>query len=226
MVGLWVTVSLAVFSGLTMYSIYKNCDPLTNGDVKNFDQVNATGCFSTAAVSCPDVATLIWSTLSAPAAALPRYGHFGSLPWNPWLVCGCCLQRHPEVRPGTGAHVRKKVAVFLTDKIKSEEKFTDGVTRTREWTVADTQWTFAQCELFFFLNKSVTYPVLHSVVLLRCSTVSSSINALVAVTVEDFIITHFKNLSDKQLKWLNMGLSKCCHSHSTMLHSNRVIIGY
>lgn len=41
MVGLWVTVSLAVFSGLTMFSIYKNCDPLTNGDVDTPDQVNA-----------------------------------------------------------------------------------------------------------------------------------------------------------------------------------------
>lgn len=40
MVGLWVTVSLAVFSGLTMYSIYKDCDPLTNGDVGSTDQVN------------------------------------------------------------------------------------------------------------------------------------------------------------------------------------------
>ena len=39
MVGLWVTVSLAVFSGLTMYSIYKNCDPLGNGDVITSDQV-------------------------------------------------------------------------------------------------------------------------------------------------------------------------------------------
>lgn len=51
MVGLWVTVSLAVFSGLTMFSIYKNCDPLSNGDVNSTDEVNATGCFSTAAVS-------------------------------------------------------------------------------------------------------------------------------------------------------------------------------
>lgn len=39
MVGLWVTVSLAMFSGLTMYSIYKNCDPLGNGDVSTSDQV-------------------------------------------------------------------------------------------------------------------------------------------------------------------------------------------
>lgn len=39
-IGLWLTVSLAVFSGLTMYSIYKNCDPLTNGDVGALDQVS------------------------------------------------------------------------------------------------------------------------------------------------------------------------------------------
>lgn len=58
MVGLLVTVSLAVFSGLTMFSIYKNCDPLTNGDVENWDQVNATVCLSTCAVSGPDEASL------------------------------------------------------------------------------------------------------------------------------------------------------------------------
>lgn len=40
MIGLWVTVSLAVFSGLTMYSIYKDCDPFTNGDVGAVDQVS------------------------------------------------------------------------------------------------------------------------------------------------------------------------------------------
>lgn len=39
MVGLWITVSLAMFSGLTMYSIYKDCDPLTNKDVGSADQV-------------------------------------------------------------------------------------------------------------------------------------------------------------------------------------------
>ena len=39
MVGLWVTVSLAVFSGITMFSIYKDCDPLSNGDVGALDQV-------------------------------------------------------------------------------------------------------------------------------------------------------------------------------------------
>lgn len=41
MVGLWLTVSLAMFSGLTMYSIYKNCDPLSNGDIGTSDQVTA-----------------------------------------------------------------------------------------------------------------------------------------------------------------------------------------
>lgn len=42
------------------------------------------------------------------------------------------------------------------------------------------------------------------------STVSSSINALVAVTVEDFILRMFKNLTQKQMSWMNMGLSKFC----------------
>lgn len=46
MVGLWVTVSLAVFSGLTMYSIYKNCDPLSNGDVGTSDQVSTPAFFA------------------------------------------------------------------------------------------------------------------------------------------------------------------------------------
>uniref|UniRef100_A0A8C6T612 Solute carrier family 5 member 8, like n=1 Tax=Neogobius melanostomus TaxID=47308 RepID=A0A8C6T612_9GOBI len=39
MVGLWVTVSLAMLSGLTMYSIYKKCDPITNDDVATSDQL-------------------------------------------------------------------------------------------------------------------------------------------------------------------------------------------
>ncbi|KTG37782.1 hypothetical protein cypCar_00022382 [Cyprinus carpio] len=39
MVGLWVTVSLAMLSGLTMYSIYKDCDPFTNKDVGASDQL-------------------------------------------------------------------------------------------------------------------------------------------------------------------------------------------
>lgn len=42
MVGLWITVSLAIFSGLTMYSIYKDCDPFTNNDVGSADQVKLT----------------------------------------------------------------------------------------------------------------------------------------------------------------------------------------
>lgn len=40
------------------------------------------------------------------------------------------------------------------------------------------------------------------------STVSSSINALVAVTVEDFVLPLGKNLTEKQVTWMNMGLSK------------------
>lgn len=106
MVGLWLTVSLAVFSGLTMFSIYKNCDPFTNGDVSSSDQL------------------------------------------LPYLVMDM-LAVYPGI-PG----------------------------------------------LFVAAAYSGTL-----------STVSSSINALVAVTVEDFIIPHFKDISEKRLKWLNMGLS-------------------
>ncbi|NXI19821.1 SC5A8 protein, partial [Irena cyanogastra] len=39
------------------------------------------------------------------------------------------------------------------------------------------------------------------------STVSSSINALAAVTVEDLIKPYFKSLSEKQLSWTSMGMS-------------------
>lgn len=45
MVGLWMTVSLAMFSGLTMFSIYKNCDPLGNGDVSTSDEVGRAAAF-------------------------------------------------------------------------------------------------------------------------------------------------------------------------------------
>ncbi|KAF6733846.1 Sodium-coupled monocarboxylate transporter 1 [Oryzias melastigma] len=106
MVGLWVTVSLAVFSGLTMYSIYKNCDPLSNGDVSAADQL------------------------------------------LPYLVMDI-LADFPGI-PG----------------------------------------------LFVAAAYSGTL-----------STVSSSINALVAVTVEDFIFPVWKNLTQRQISWLNMGLS-------------------
>uniref|UniRef100_A0A8C6M1G4 Solute carrier family 5 member 8, like n=1 Tax=Nothobranchius furzeri TaxID=105023 RepID=A0A8C6M1G4_NOTFU len=110
MVGLWVTVSLAVFSGLTMYSIYKNCDPLSNGDIGTPDQL------------------------------------------LPYLVMDI-LAAYPGI-PG----------------------------------------------LFVAAAYSGTL-----------STVSSSINALVAVTVEDFIFPLCKNLTQKQVTWLNMGLSKLCY---------------
>ncbi|XP_059185587.1 sodium-coupled monocarboxylate transporter 1 [Centropristis striata] len=106
MVGLWVTVSLAVFSGLTMYSIYKNCDPLKNGDINNPDQL------------------------------------------LPYLVMDI-LAIYPGI-PG----------------------------------------------LFVAAAYSGTL-----------STVSSSINALVAVTVEDFIFPVCKNLTERQVSWMNMGLS-------------------
>ncbi|XP_037535385.1 sodium-coupled monocarboxylate transporter 1 [Nematolebias whitei] len=106
MVGLWVTVSLAVFSGLTMYSIYKNCDPLSNGDITTPDQL------------------------------------------LPYLVMDI-LADYPGI-PG----------------------------------------------LFVAAAYSGTL-----------STVSSSINALVAVTVEDFIFPLCKNLTAKQVTWMNMGLS-------------------
>lgn len=106
MVGLWVTVSLAMLSGLTMYSIYKNCDPLTNGDIGTSDQL------------------------------------------LPYLVMDI-LAVYPGI-PG----------------------------------------------LFVAAAYSGTL-----------STVSSSINALVAVTMEDFIIPLWKNHTEKQVTWLNMGLS-------------------
>uniref|UniRef100_A0A3B4AZV3 Solute carrier family 5 member 8 n=1 Tax=Periophthalmus magnuspinnatus TaxID=409849 RepID=A0A3B4AZV3_9GOBI len=106
MVGLWVTVSLAMVTGLTMYSIYKTCDPLTNSDVTTSDQL------------------------------------------LPYLVMDI-LAVYPGI-PG----------------------------------------------LFVAAAYSGTL-----------STVSSSINALVAVTMEDFIIPLWENRTQKQVTWLNMGLS-------------------
>ncbi|XP_049588561.1 sodium-coupled monocarboxylate transporter 1 [Syngnathus scovelli] len=106
MVGLCVTLSLAMLSGLAMFSIYKNCDPFTNGDVGSTDQL------------------------------------------LPYLVMDI-LAVYPGI-PG----------------------------------------------LFVAAAYSGTL-----------STVSSSINALVAVTVEDFIRPMCKNLSAKQTTWINMGLS-------------------
>ncbi|XP_036426974.1 sodium-coupled monocarboxylate transporter 1 [Colossoma macropomum] len=106
MVGLWVTVSLAILSGLTMYSIYKNCDPLTNKDVGTSDQL------------------------------------------LPYLVMDM-LAKYPGV-PG----------------------------------------------LFVAAAYSGTL-----------STVSSSINALVAVTVEDFVKPLWPSMTEKQASWINMGMS-------------------
>uniref|UniRef100_A0A3Q1FCC3 Solute carrier family 5 member 8, like n=1 Tax=Acanthochromis polyacanthus TaxID=80966 RepID=A0A3Q1FCC3_9TELE len=46
MCGLLVTVTLAMLAGLTMYSIYKNCDPISNGDVGSSDQVTTAAVLS------------------------------------------------------------------------------------------------------------------------------------------------------------------------------------
>uniref|UniRef100_A0A8B9GZ87 Solute carrier family 5 member 8, like n=1 Tax=Astyanax mexicanus TaxID=7994 RepID=A0A8B9GZ87_ASTMX len=108
MVGLWVTVSLAMLSGLTMYSIYKNCDPFINNDVGSSDQL------------------------------------------LPYLVMDI-LAEFPGV-PG----------------------------------------------LFVAAAYSGTL-----------STVSSSINALVAVTVEDFVKPLWPTMTEKQASWLNMGMNTC-----------------
>uniref|UniRef100_A0AAY4D0R4 Sodium-coupled monocarboxylate transporter 1 n=1 Tax=Denticeps clupeoides TaxID=299321 RepID=A0AAY4D0R4_9TELE len=108
MVGLWVTVSLAMLSGLTMYSVYKDCDPLSNGDVDTSDQL------------------------------------------LPYLVMDI-LAAFPGI-PG----------------------------------------------LFVAAAYSGTL-----------STVSSSINALVAVTVEDFLKPALPSLTERQVSWINMGLSLC-----------------
>ncbi|CAL8254837.1 sodium-coupled monocarboxylate transporter 1 [Gadus morhua] len=104
--GLLATVSLAMFCGLTMYSIYMKCDPLTNNDVGSPDQL------------------------------------------LPYLVMDI-LADYPGV-PG------------------------------------------------FFVAAAYSGTL---------STVSSSINALTAVTLEDFIRPKWRNLTEKQLSWINMSLS-------------------
>ncbi|KAK0136615.1 Sodium-coupled monocarboxylate transporter 1 [Merluccius polli] len=106
LVGLWATLSLAMFCGLIMYSIYMKCDPFTNNDVGTRDQL------------------------------------------LPYLVMDI-LADYPGV-PG----------------------------------------------LFVAAAYSGTL-----------STVSSSINALVAVTVEDFVRLKWQHLTEKQLSWINMSLS-------------------
>ncbi|KAK7145175.1 hypothetical protein R3I94_011314 [Phoxinus phoxinus] len=106
MVGLMITVSLAMLSGLTMYSIYKDCDPFTNKDVGASDQL------------------------------------------LPYLVMDI-LADFPGL-PG----------------------------------------------LFVAAAYSGTL-----------STVSSSINALVAVTVADFLKPAFPWLTERQQSWINMGMS-------------------
>lgn len=51
-------------------------------------------------------------------------------------------------------------------------------------------------------------PSLKAYLCIFFSTVSSSITALVAVTVEDFILPVYKDLTEKQVSWMNMSLSK------------------
>ncbi|NXR14498.1 SC5A8 protein, partial [Semnornis frantzii] len=106
LVGLWAILVCATLCGLTLYSIYKDCDPWTAGQVSALDQL------------------------------------------MPYLVLDI-LRDFPGV-PG----------------------------------------------LFVASAYSGTL-----------STVSSSINALAAVTVEDLIRPHFKSLSEKKLSWISMGMS-------------------
>ncbi|KAG8007607.1 Sodium-coupled monocarboxylate transporter 1 [Nibea albiflora] len=130
MVGLWVTVSLAVFSGLTMFSIYKNCDPLANGDISTPDQ------------------TVLQEN----------------------VYCG-----HERVNSEHNMFVHQLLPYLVMD-ILADYPGIPG--------------------LFVAAAYSGTL-----------STVSSSINALVAVTMEDFVLPVCKNLTPKQVTWMNMGLS-------------------
>lgn len=98
MVGLCVTLSLAMLSGLVMFSIYKNCDPFTNGDVGSTDQVLLNPAITQAPVYTLNNDVFAKKTQNKTVASLPGHGHLGCLPWNPWFVCGCRIQWHPEVR--------------------------------------------------------------------------------------------------------------------------------
>lgn len=106
LLGLWIIVGCATLAGLSMYSVYRNCDPLTTGKVKALDQL------------------------------------------IPYLVMDI-FRDFPGV-PG----------------------------------------------LFVAGAYSGTL-----------STVSSSINALAAVTVEDLIRPYFKSLTDTKLSWISKGMT-------------------
>uniref|UniRef100_A0A4W3IGG4 Solute carrier family 5 member 8 n=1 Tax=Callorhinchus milii TaxID=7868 RepID=A0A4W3IGG4_CALMI len=106
LIGLWVIMTCAVLSGLSMYSIYRDCDPWTAGKVKAPDQL-------------------------MPYLVLDI---FEGYPGMPGLFVACAYS-------GT------------------------------------------------------------------LSTVSSSINALATVTVEDIIKPIFKPLSEKQLSWISKGMT-------------------
>ncbi|XP_015276772.1 PREDICTED: sodium-coupled monocarboxylate transporter 1 [Gekko japonicus] len=106
LVGLWIVISSAVMSGLSMYSVYKDCDPMTMGLVKRPDQL-------------------------MPYLVLDILGDFPGVPG-----------------------------------------------------------------LFVAGTYSGTL-----------STVSSSINALAAVTVEDIVKPHFRALTDAQLAWTSVAMN-------------------
>lgn len=124
MVGLWVTVSLAVFSGLTMFSIYKNCDPLSNGDVNSSDQVNAIGCLSTAAVSRatgPRSSKVSMCTSCCPTSSW--------IYWRSTLESLACLWLLPTAAPWGEGHIKGRYIIF-------KECFS----LFSQWTEADTNW--------------------------------------------------------------------------------------
>ncbi|XP_042745867.1 sodium-coupled monocarboxylate transporter 1 [Lagopus leucura] len=106
LIGLWVILVCAALCGLSLYSFYKDCDPLTAGQVSALDQL-------------------------LPYLVLDIFSDFPGVPG-----------------------------------------------------------------LFMASTYSGTL-----------STVSSSINALAAVTVEDLIRPYFKSLSEKKLSWISMGMS-------------------
>lgn len=68
--------------------------------------------------------------------------------------------------------------------------------------------SFSVCNYHFKCISLTSVPSLKAYLCIFFSTVSSSITALVAVTVEDFILPVYKDLTEKQVSWMNMSLSK------------------
>lgn len=52
-----------------------------------------------------------------PDASLSCDGYSGRLPRNPWLVCGCCIQWDPEVRPETRKQGKKNIAFSVRNAV-------------------------------------------------------------------------------------------------------------